>query len=308
MKVMTVLGEIPVTDLGITQMHEHVLADADFTGTDPNLVHNDVDIAAEEIRYFKKAGGGTIVEQSCIGLGRDAAGLKAVSERSGVRIVASTGFYRECSYPDYVAKESADELTERMLRECCEGIDGTGVRPGIFAEIATEHGVGVMSPMEEKVFTAVAQAQTETHLPVSTHCWAGELAFEQIDVLTRNGVPPNKILIGHLGVEESVKDHVFRIADAGVYIGIDAIGYNYRQMVPMKDEGRARLVKELIDRGFLRQIAMSMDILRKLWWKHYHGIGYDYLLLRFVPMLREAGVTDEEIDTMLVQNPQEIFT
>lgn len=308
MAVMTVLGEVPVEDLGITHMHEHILVDADFTGWDPNLVHNDVDIASEEIRYFKQAGGGTIVEQSCIGLGRDAAGLKTVSERSGVHIVASTGFYRECSYPDYVAHESADQLTERLLRECREGIEDTGVSPGIFAEIATEHQVGVMSPMEEKVFTAVAQAQTETHLPVSTHCWAGDLAFEQIAVLTRNGVPPNKILIGHLGVEESVKDHVFRIAETGVYIGIDAIGYNYRNMTPMKDPGRARFVRELIDRGFLRQIAPSMDILRKLWLKHYHGIGYDYLLLHFVPMLREEGVTDEQIETMLVQNPRDIFS
>lgn len=307
MGVMTVLGEVPAEDLGITQMHEHILVDSDFTGWDPNLVHQDVDIAADEIRYFKQAGGGTIVEQSCIGLGRDAAGLKTVSERSGVHVVASTGFYRECSYPDYVANETADQLTERMLRECREGIEDTGVRPGIFAEIATEHEAGAMSPMEEKVFTAVAQAQTETHLPVSTHCWAGDLAFEQIDVLTRNGVPPNKILIGHLGVEESVKDHVFRIADSGVYIGIDAIGYNYRNMVPMKDPGRARFIRELIDRGFLRRIAPSMDLLRKLWWKHYHGIGYDYLLLRFLPMLREEGVTDEQIEAMLVQNPRDIF-
>jgi len=305
---MTVLGEVPVAELGITHMHEHVLANADFDGNDLNLVYDDVDVAAEEVRHFRQAGGGTIVEQSCIGLGRNAAGLKTISERTGVHIVASTGFYRECSYPAYVAEETADRLTERMVRECDEGIDGTGIRPGIFAEVATEYGVGKMSPLEEKVFTAVAQAHTRTSLPVSTHCWAGDQAFRQIDVLSRNGVPPNKILVGHLAVDDRVKDHVFRIADAGVCIGIDCIGYSYERIVQMKDRGRARFVKELIDRGFLKQLALSQDLLRKLMWKHYHGIGYDYLLLHFVPMLREEGVTDEQIETMLVQNPRDIFS
>lgn len=304
---MTVLGEVPVAGLGITYMHEHVLADADFGGNDYNLVLDDVDVAAEEIRHFKQAGGSTIVEQSCIGLGRNVTGLKTISERTGVNIIASTGFYRECSYPGYVAADTADQLTARMVRECTEGIDGTGIRPGILAEIATEYGVGKMSALEEKVFTAVAQAQAQTDLPVSTHCWAGELAFEQIDVLSRNGVPPNKILIGHLAVDELVKDRIFRIADSGVNLGIDCIGYSYERVVAMKDRARARFVKELIDRGFLRQIALSQDLLRKLLWKHYHGIGYDYLLLQFVPMLREEGVTEEQIDTMLVQNPQDIF-
>jgi len=308
MTAMTVLGEIPLDKLGTTQMHEHILADSDFGGSDRNLVLDEIDVAVEEIRHFKQAGGDTIVEQSCPGLGRDALGLKRVSEATGVNIIASTGFYRECSYPDYVERETADQLAARMIRECTAGIDDTGIRPGILAEIATEYGVGRISPLEEKVFTAVAYAHTETHLPVSTHCWAGELAFEQIDVLTSNGVPPEKIIIGHLAVDGRVKDRIYAIADKGVYLGVDAIGYEYEKVVALKDSGKAQFVKELIDKGYLKQITMSQDLLRKLLLKHYHGIGYDYLLRQFVPMLLEAGVTRREIETIVVRNPRDIFS
>ena len=307
MTVMTVRGEIPLKEMGTTYMHEHILADSDFGGGDYNLVIDDVEVAIEEIRHLKNAGGNTVVEQSCMGLGRNAAGLRRISEETGVNIIASTGFYRECSYPDFVKKETAEQLAARMIGEFKTGIDGTGIKPGILAEIATEYRVGKVSPLEEKVFTAVAYAQTETKLPVSTHCWAGELAFEQIDILTRNGVLPEKIIIGHLAVDGKVKDHVFAVADKGVYLGVDAIGYEYESTLAMKDRGKAAFVKELIDRGFLRRISMSQDLLRKLLLKHYHGIGYDYLLTRFVPMLLEAGVAKDEIETILVQNPRDIF-
>jgi phosphotriesterase-related protein len=308
MGVMTVLGEIGVEDLGVTQMHEHVLANGDLNGNDYNMVMDDVEVAIEEIRYFKSAGGRTIVDLTCAGLGQDIRGVKRVSEETGVQIVASTGFYQECTYPSYVFQETADQLARRMIRDCSEGIDGTGIRPGILAEIATAYNVGKMSVQEEKVFTAAAYAQVETGLPVSTHCWAGELAFAQIDVLTRNGVPPGKIIIGHLAVDPSAKARVLSVAGKGVFLGIDCIGYSYERVVAMKDPDKARFVRELIDAGFLSRITISQDLIRKLLLKHYHGIGYDYLLRRFVPMLKEAGVTEEEIRTILVENPRRIFS
>jgi len=230
-----------------------------------------------------------------------------VAERTGVKIVAATGFYRECSYPDYVRDETADQLARRMILDIRDGVDGTDIRPGILAEIATEYGRGTMSLLEEKVFTAVAYAQRESGLPVSTHCWAGELASAQIDVLTRNGFPPGKIVIGHLAVDPAGKERLFAAADTGVYLGIDAIGYWYERVVAVKDPEKARWVRELIDRGHLRQITISQDLIRKLQLKHYHGDGYDYLLRRFVPMLEAAGVSADDIRTMLIDNPRRIF-
>jgi len=291
----------------VTQMHEHVLANADFDGNDYNLRMDEVAVAVEELGHFKAAGGETVVDLTCAGLGRDARGLREVAERTGVNIVAATGFYRECSYPGYVRDETADRLARRMILDIRDGVDGTDIRPGILAEIATEYGRGTMSLLEEKVFTAVAYAQRESGLPVSTHCWAGELASAQIDVLTRNGVPPGKIVIGHLAVDPAGKERLFAAADTGVYLGIDAIGYWYERLVAVKDPEKARWVRELIDRGHLRQITISQDLIRKLQLKHYHGDGYDYLLRRFVPMLEAAGVSADDIRTMLVDNPRRIF-
>lgn len=308
MNVMTVRGEMPVEQLGVTQMHEHVLLNTDFWGNDYNLRMDDVEVAVGELTHFRNAGGQTMLDLTCEGIGRDVRGLKTVSERTGVNIIAATGFYLECSWPEYVRHESADQLARRMIRDVREGIDGTEIRAGILAEIATEYGRGKMSALEEKVFTAVAYAQRETGLPVSTHCWAGELAFAQIDVLTRNGVPPNKIIIGHLAVDPAATERVFAVAEKGVYLGIDCIGYWYEKVVAMKDPEKARLIRALIDRGHLRRITMAQDIARKLLLKHYHGIGYEYLLLKFVPMLRDAGVGDEAIRTILVDNPRSIFS
>jgi len=307
MKVMTVLGEIAPEEMGVTQLHEHILANADYSHNDFNLVMDEVEVALEEIKYFRQAGGQTMFDLSCTGLGQDVRGLKKIAEATGVQIVTATGFYRECSYPDYVRRETADQLAQRMINDYRHGIDGTEIKPGILAEIATEYGVGRMSPEEEKVFTAVAYAQRETGLPVSTHCWAGELAFEQIAVLTRNGVPPNKIVIGHLGVDADAKSRVLKIAETGVFLGIDCIGYAYEECVKMKDPAKALFVRELIQAGFLQRITISQDLIRKLYLKHYHGIGYDYLLRHFVPMLEAAGVTPVEIDTLLRGNPQALF-
>jgi len=306
--VMTVCGEIPVERLGITQMHEHVFLNVDFDGNDYNMRLDGVDIAIEELTYFKNAGGQTLVDLTCEGIGRDVRGLKAVSEKTGVHIIAATGFYRECTYPEYVHRETADQLARRMIGDVRDGIDGTDIRPGIIAEIGAEYGRGKMSAGEAKVFTAAAYAQRETGLPVSTHCWAGELAFDQIDILTRNNVPPNKIIIGHLAVEPNSKDRVLAVADRGVYLGIDCIGYWYEKVVALKDPAKAQWVRDLIDRGHLAQITLAQDLARRLQQKHFHGVGYEYLLLQFLPLLKAAGVTDQEIQTILIDNPRRIFS
>lgn len=97
------------------------------------------------------------------------------------------------------------------------------MKPGIIGKLATEDEPAKMSSAEKKIFTAAAYAHLETKIPILTHCWAGWLGLEQIDVLTQNGVPPEKIIIGHLAVQKGTLDRVLKIADKGVYIGIDTI-------------------------------------------------------------------------------------
>jgi phosphotriesterase-related protein len=302
---MTVLGPVAGGELGVTLLHEHLIADDTFEDGDPNRRYADAEEMVGECREFVSAGGRTMVELTSRGLGQDVRALRQISEEGGLQIVAATGFYREKVYPEYVRHESADQLAQRMINDYHDGLDDTNIRPGIIAELATEFQAGGMSPNEEKVFRAAARASLATGMAVSTHCWQGELAMEQIRVLTEEGVGPDRVVIGHLGVAHGLLDRVAKIADAGVYLGIDCIGY---VLDDWDDADRADMVKALIDRGYLRQITISQDMLRRSFLKCRGGHGYTHILDTFAPMLQERGVTTEEIDTMLVDTPRRVLT
>jgi len=115
----------PAEQLGVTHMHEHLIADCSFSGNDPRKKLDDVEVAIAEMEYFKQAGGQTIVELTCRGLGQNAAALRRIAEESGVNIIAATGFYREVVYPDYVKSETVDQLAQRMIDDANQGIAGT---------------------------------------------------------------------------------------------------------------------------------------------------------------------------------------
>ena len=304
-EVMTVLGAISVEALGVTHMHEHLIADCSFSGDDPRKKFDDVDVAIQEMKYFKEAGGETLVELTCRGLGPDPLALRRIARESGVNVIAATGFYREVVYPEYVKTETIDQLAQRLIDDAQQGLEGTDVRPGIIAELATEADTEKVSPFEEKVFRAAGRAHLATGLPISTHCWAGHHAFEQVRLLTDEDVSPDRIVIGHVGVAPGLEDLNRQLADLGVNLGIDAIGYD--ELVDFQDPDKVALVKRLIDLGHLGQITISLDMMRKYLLKHEGGHGYGYLLEEFVPMLLEAGVTPEQVEVMLVENPKRIL-
>ncbi len=304
--VQTVVGPILPEQLGVTHMHEHLIADCSFSGNDARKKFDDVDVAIQEMKYFKQAGGDTIVELTCRGLGQEPLALRRIAQESGVNVIAATGFYREVVYPEYVKRETIGQLTQRMIDDAQQGLEGTDVRPGIIAELATEVDTEKVSPLEEKVFRAAGRAHLVTALPISTHCWAGHHAFEQVRLLTDEGVPPDKIVIGHLGVQHGLEDINRRLADLGVNLGIDAIGYD--ELGDFQDKDRAALVKRLIDLGYLRQITISQDMMRRYHLKHEGGHGYGYLLEKFVPMLLAVGVTEKQVQVLLMDNPRRILT
>ena len=305
LEVMTVTGPISADKIGVTSMHEHIFADSSFSENDFNKKYDNIDLMTEEIRYFREAGGNTIVEQTSRGLGQDIAALYRISKKSGVQIVAATGFYRECVYPHYVYLEDEKKLAKRLIADIQYGIDDTGIRPGIIAEIATEFERSDLSLAEKKVFRAAAWACLETGLAVATHCWEGSKAFKQIKTLTDEGVKPDRILIGHLACSRECKvEKISKVADTGVYLGIDTIGYTFDNF---NDDNRADIVKRLIDKGYLRQITISQDMMRVSLLKRFGGIGYGYMLNVFIPMLKERGITEDEINVMLVQTPYKIL-
>jgi phosphotriesterase-related protein len=298
-RILTVLGPIGPEQLGTCMVHEHLIVDSWAMWQVPNysLIVDDVELVTEEVQRFRDAGGNSIVDVTNIGLGRNPRALRQISEATGLHIVMGTGWYRERSYPDYIQEKSADALAAMMVKEIEEGVDGTGVRAGIIGEIGTERGF--ITPAQERVFRAVARAHLQTGAPISTHTthW-GELALEQLALLGEEGVDPRHVIIGHLGDRRGI-DFFLPIAETGAFLSIDNIGYHDYQ----KEERRAQNVIDLIEAGFRSQILLSMDIatLNDLHW--YGGKGFDYLLLTFIPLLRQLGASDEDVHALMVENP-----
>jgi predicted metal-dependent phosphotriesterase family hydrolase len=296
--VMTVLGPVNADSLGRTLMHEHLIIDMEqnFRGGIVATL-DDVDIAIEEVRTLMHAGGTALVELSNKSIGRDVLKLRHIAEATGLHIIAASGYYKEQTYPQEVFDLTVPELARLFVRELTEGVEGTGIRTGIIGELATFRRR--ITPAEERVFRAAARAQQVTGVAISTHTyWGGELGLEQVAVLMDAGVRPDRIIIGHLG-DKRTYDYYARIGDTGVFMQFDHIG---KEFLPERD--RAVIIKEMIDRGYLDQILLSLDICYRPELHYFGGIGYDHLYCSFVPALRAAGVTEAEINTVLVDNPR----
>ena len=198
----------------------------------------------------------------------------------------AAGWYREPVYPPLVYERDTNALADLIVGELTEGVDGTGIRAGIIGEIGTERYH--ITPAQERVFRAAARAQRRTGACVMTHTTHfGELALEQIALLREEGVSPERIVISHLGDRHDTSG-LLQIARQGVYLSVDNIGYN-GQGYP-GDEVRVRNICLLSAEGHLAQIVMGGDICQKSHLSAYGGKGYDHVLRRFLPMLRDHGV------------------
>jgi phosphotriesterase-related protein len=305
MSIQTVLGPIEPEDLGVTLMHEHTLVDAwewgGRLGYDSTV--DDEELLVEELAFYRDAGGSALVDVTPIGLRRDPSGMKRLAEATGLHIIMGCGWYRERVYPAYIHELSTNALADMLVKELEEGVE-EGIRPGIIGEIGTERFH--VTPAEEKVFRASARAQRATGATVTTHTTHfGDLAHEQMDILMEEGVPPERIVIGHLGERRNVKGEL-AIAARGVYVEIDHVG-RAASAGTQPEWRRARNVAELVRAGYLDRVLVSMDICANSLLHWNGGHGFDYLLTTFVPLLREEGLTDQQIHAILVDNPVRVL-
>jgi phosphotriesterase-related protein len=211
------------------------------------------------------------------------------------------GWYREFAYPAIVEEKTSSELAEVLVKEIEEGVGDTGIRAGFIGELGT--GRHYIKPAEERVFRAGALAQQRTGVAITTHTtrW-GTLALEQIAMLEEFGADLSRVIIGHLGDRRGVA-HLLPIAEKGVYVEVDNIGYVDYQPEWVRADNVAALVEE----GFTDRVLLSEDICTLNHLKYQGGKGYGYLLQTFVPMLQERGVSEEAVHTMLVTNPARVF-
>src|SRR6266404_4380344 len=299
MAVTTVRGPVDVKALGYTLSHEHLFCDLWAVVRSYNGILDDEGLAAREVAAYRDAGGRTIIDVTSGGLGRNPKALRRISEATGVQIVMGAAWYREEFYPAFVRELDSNALAARIVEELTVGVDGTDVRAGVIGEIGTERKF--ITPTQERVFRASARAHKKTGVAIVTHTTHfGELALEQIALLREEGVPPERISISHLG-DRLDPEPLLAVARQGVYLSIDNIGYAGDGY---PDDGvRARNVLMLIHEGHLEQILLSGDVCQKTHLHAYGGKGYDHVPVRFLPLLRQHGASEEEIHKMTVLNP-----
>jgi predicted metal-dependent phosphotriesterase family hydrolase len=304
MQIMTVRGPIATAEAGFVLPHEHLLCDLWSISGSYDAILDDEDLIATELLYYRRAGGKTIVEVSSIGLGRNPQGLLRLSEKTGLNIVMGSGWYREKVYPAYINELSTNELADRIYQDLTRGADETNIRAGVIGEIGTErHHI---TPAQERVFRAAARAHKRTGAPIWTHTTHfGELALEQIALLHEEGVPSDRIVISHLG-DRFGATCLLAIADKGVYLEIDNIGYQGDGYPP--DSVRASNVLELIAQGYEKQLLLSLDVCMKQHLHCYGGKGYDHLQTSFLPLLKQMGVKEKQIARMTLVNTVEALS
>lgn len=313
MNAMTVLGAVPADQLGTVAIHEHLFIDTSsywirqFGRPKPEAVLGDEALAIDEVAYFAAAGGRTLVDITPIGIGRNPEACRRVALASGLNIVVATGYYTHFFHPAELYEQTVDQIAAGMLAEIRDGIGATGIRPGIL-KVATFLEI---APTEEKALRAAARAQQASGYPIYTHTSRCTMALEQIAIFRQEGADLSRIVIGHLNAIERPLDYLTPIAATGVNLGFDVIGKAGLEPVSgvvwSSDEYKADRCAELVRLGHVGQIVLSADTC----WKHdlraYGGPGYDHVLRNFLPLLRERGVGERDIHTMLVENPARLL-
>ena len=339
MKVNSVCGELSRQQLGTVTTHEHVLLDLtafyqalpvpgiedpatqkvemwnlgilsrDCYALKDNLLLTNEQEQEKELAFFRNAGGNTVVDASLPGIGRDPEALRRIARNTGLNIIMGTGFYVGETHPAELAAMTDRQVADLMVKELTEGVEGTDIRAGYIGEIGISE---IFDDKERKVLRAAALAQKDTGVAINVHInpWTVN-GLEAADILLDAGVSPDKICISHIDVENRL-EYIYALLRKGVYVEFDNFGKEYYIRREVRNSGyglfvhdteRVALLKKMIDDGYLRQILLSCDVCLKNLLHTYGGWGYDHVLTNIVPMMEDEGITNEQIHTLLVENP-----
>jgi phosphotriesterase-related protein len=307
-RVMTVSGPMPPDRLGFTLPHEHtgialwhIDKRWDYWELTP-----DEDLITEELRDYRRRGGGTLVDLTLDGVGRDPHRLRRLASATGVTIVMGTGWYRGAHYPAeaLIDRRSVDDLARVIVDELEHGVGQSGVRPGIIGEIGTDKPW--VSALEERVHRAAARASVQTGMAITTHGVQSPVGLVQLKIFTEEGVDPSRVVIGHADSYHDL-DFYLAVLDTGANLQFDFLGHRFG----VEETLEPRLVEtivELLERGYAPQLLLSQDVCHNRQLKAHGGFGYVYLHQHFLPTLRTAAVGEGEIRAMTIDNPARILT
>jgi phosphotriesterase-related protein len=337
-QVQTVLGPVAPDSLGPTSMHEHLLLSLDCYFAVPeeasersymdrpmsmdllgglagrwnhhrdsmNLI--DERVAIEEATEWQLEGGGTIVDATSLGIGRDPLALTRISRATGLNVVMGAGYYVPTSHPADMDDISEDDIVERIVRDVNEGVDDTGVRSGIIGEIGC---VNPLPPNVLKTVRAAGRAQALTGAPILIHPGHKQTApAEILEILVKNGATPSNVVLGHLDVRIADNAILADLAKAGTFLEFDtfgleegAYGGDPTAIAMRNDSQKLDMVEFLVGLGHADQVVIAHDACHRWRFGRFGGKGYGHILSSMVPRMRARGFSAEDIDTILVKNP-----
>ena len=338
-KVMTVAGATPASALGITLMHEHILNDCrcwwhapktperqylsdsfvcmeilSELRQDPfvnkhNITLDDEPLAITELKDFAAHGGHTVVEPTCQGIGRDPRALKRISQASGLNIIMGAGYYLGSSHPAKVAGMTIDQIADEIVQEANAGVDGTDIKVGLIGEIGVSSD---FTDQEEKSLRAAARAQARTGLPLMVHLpgWF-RLGHKVLDIAAVEGAELRHTVLCHMNPSHDDLAYQGELASRGAFLEYDMIGMDFfyadQQVQCPSDEEAARAIVKLVEQGHIDRILLSHDVFLKMMLTRYGGNGYAYILKHFLPRLKRHGLTDQQLDILMCDNPRSVF-
>lgn len=358
-KVETVRGPISPDDLGFTQMHEHVLVDVTVSYREPkdrtikdkvtfkpitmenlgilrrnlhfsveNLKLNDEGVAVNELNEYKSKGGKSIVDQTIDGAGRDVAGLKRISEETGINIIAVCGWYRYAAHPTFIRKLDVETLSEIMVAELTEGIGRTGIKAGMIGECACSQNVDRKAPWfhedEKKVQLAGARAQRKTGAGFTYHMATWEGGYEPfLNLIRQEEADMERFMLSHCSPTLYL-EYIGKLIDEGITLSFDTFGMEYYYDYALtavsdwqgfkpgassagKDLEYVKTVVKLCELGYDRNIVLSHDVCHRTELKTYGGWGYTHLIENIIPWLKYEGVSKKQIRNMFVENPKRLL-
>ena len=320
-QVQTVKGPVDTAELGQTLMHEHVFVlTADMQQNYPEEWGSEDERVADAVGKLQAlAGTGvrTIVDPTVVGLGRYIPRIQRIAEQVDLNIVVATGCYTYDDVPFFfhhrgpalnaaVGAEVPDPMVDLFVRDVTDGIAGTGVRAAFLKCAIDAPG---LTPGVERVMRAVAKAHQRTGVPITVHTHPGSQSGLVVQrVLGEEGVDPGRVVLGHSG-DTTDADHLSALADAGFLLGMDRFGIYLETTF----EARCDVVVEMCRRGYAERMVLSQDTSCYIDWIDPQVMAllpqwtYTHIHEEVLPYLREHGVTDEQIETMLVTNPRRYF-
>jgi phosphotriesterase-related protein len=266
---------------------------------------HEISRAVSRLKDAKAAGVTSIVDLTPIDLGRDASLIAEASRQSGVQIIVATGIYYT-SHPFHFMMREDREMEELFVRDITEGISTTGVRAGVI-KCATEPE---MHPMNERVLRNSARAAKQTGVPICTHTYpANRTGLDQQRIFKEEGLDLSRTVIGHSDDSDDI-GYLEQIIQNGSYCGMDRIGIQR----PRTSEQRADMVAALVEKGYANRITLSHDSCCNFHWAPEGRLDelaptwrMTHIPLDVVPMLKERGVSEANIEQMTVRNPRAVF-